>query len=114
MEAQVLKHCEGVKSKIPDIEKALEIVEFTQKKSGNELDVEFMVSNNIFAKGLVPVGETVCLWLGAGVMCEYSFEDATALLSKNLENASVTLRQNESDLDFIKDQVTTCEVSKFF
>ncbi len=121
MEAQILKHNEGIKVKIPDIEKAIEAVEYMEKKNAqqtneesekNKLSVDFMVSNNLWAKAEVPIAETVCLWLGADIMCEYSFEEARALLNKNLTNAVTTLANNESDLDYIKDQITVCEVSK--
>ena len=114
MEAQILKHSEGIKSKIPDIEKAIEAVEYLEKKkndSNENMNVDFMVSNNLWAKALVPASETVCLWLGADVMCEYTLDEARTLLSKNLENANTTLKNNEVDLDFIKDQMTVCEVN---
>ncbi len=117
MEAQILKHSEAVKGKIPDIEKAIEAVEYLQKRkaeSDNEsqsIKVDFMVSNNLWAKADVPVTDSVCLWLGADIMCEYSLEEAKVLLGKNLENAKTTLKNNESDLDFIKDQITVCEVN---
>ena len=75
------------------------------------MNVDFMVSNNLWAKAEVPVGDTVCLWLGADVMCEYTHDEAKALLKKNLENATTTQKINEEDLDFIKDQMTVCEVS---
>jgi prefoldin subunit 5 len=114
MEAQVSKHSEGIKQKIPDIENAKESVEFILKKQGEKIDLQYMVSNNLYGKAEVPVEKTVCLWLGSGVMCEYSFEEALKLLTNNYDNAFTTLKNNESDLDFIKDQITTCEVSKFF
>jgi prefoldin subunit 5 len=116
MEAQILKHNEAVKGKIPDIEKAIETIQYIEKKkheeSGKVLNVDFMVSNNLWAKANVPVGDTVCLWLGADVMCEFNHDEAKVLLSKNLENAFITQKRNEEDLDFIKDQITVCEVSK--
>lgn len=115
MEAQILKHNEGIKVKIPDIEKAIEAVEYLEKKNSQDesnLNIDFMVSNNLWAKAEVPVGNTVCLWLGADIMCEYTFDEAKTLLKKNLENAKTTLNNNENDLDYIKDQITVCEVSK--
>jgi prefoldin subunit 5 len=33
----------------------------------------------------------VCLWLGANIMVEYSFNEARVLLKKNLENAKANL-----------------------
>ena len=120
MEAQIVKHNEGIKVKIPDIEKAIEAVEYMEKKNKEKkaeeekasLNIDFMVSNNLWAKADVPIGETVCLWLGADIMCEYSFDEAKTLLAKNLSNAKITLGNNETDLDYLKDQITVCEVSK--
>jgi prefoldin subunit 5 len=120
MEAQIVKHNEGIKVKIPDIEKAIEAVEYMEKKNKEEkkedekanLNIDFMISNNLWAKADVPIGETVCLWLGADIMCEYSFDEAKTLLAKNLSNAKITLGNNETDLDYLKDQITVCEVSK--
>lgn len=115
MEAQIVKHSEGVKSKIPDIEKAIEAVEYLEKKNScddtDNMKVDFMVSNNLWAKAEVPKTSTVCLWLGADIMCEYTLDEARGLLRKNLENANTTLKNNEVDLDFIKDQITVCEVN---
>jgi hypothetical protein len=68
MEAQILKHNEAVKGKIPDIEKAIDAIEYMEKKKQDESDsimnVDFMVSNNLWAKAEVPVDENVWLWLG--------------------------------------------------
>ncbi len=115
MEAQIVKHSDGVKSKIPDIEKAIEAVEYLEKKNNSEesenMKVDFMVSNNLWAKAEVPKTSTVALWLGADIMCEYTLDEAKVLLTKNLVNAKTTLSNNENDLDFIKDQITVCEVN---
>jgi prefoldin subunit 5 len=113
MEAQILKHTEGVKTKIPDIEKAIDAVEYLEKKrdESDNMKVDFMVSNNLWAKAEVPPTKSVCLWLGADIMCEYTLEEAKVLLNKNLENAKTTLKNNENDLDLIKDQMTVCEVN---
>jgi hypothetical protein len=45
-------------------------------------------------------------------MCEFTHDEAKVLLNKNLENAFTTQKRNEEDMDFIKDQITVCEVSK--
>ncbi len=44
-------------------------------------------------------------------MVEYSFEEATVLLSNNLEAADKNLKSLEEDIGFLKDQITTTEVS---
>jgi len=42
---------------------------------------------------------------------EYSFSEALALLTKNLEGATKTIHSIEEDLNFLKDQITTTEVN---
>lgn len=115
MEAQIQKHSEVVKVKIPDIEKAIEAVEYIEKRkkedTAEEMKIDFMVSNNLWAKANVPATSTVCLWLGADIMCEFTLDEAKTLLRKNLDNASTTFKNNETDLDFIRDQITVCEVN---
>lgn len=44
-------------------------------------------------------------------MLEYSTEEAESLLRKNLQAATESLAQAEEDLDFLRDQYTTTEVS---
>lgn len=44
-------------------------------------------------------------------MLEYSLDDAQALLEKNLSMANNSLNQLEEDLSFLRDQITTLEVS---
>lgn len=44
-------------------------------------------------------------------MLEYDIDEAQALLEKNLFTASRNLETLEDDLDFLRDQFTTTEVS---
>ena len=112
MEAQIVKNNEGLNVKIPDIEKCLETIEFLEKKEKEKpVNVDYMVSNNLWAKAEVNVPESVFLWLGANVMCEYKMDEAKNLLNQNLLNAKNQIKKNNTDLEFIKDQMTVCEVN---
>lgn len=112
MEQTIIRSNENVKLKIPDIEKCLESIEFLEKKDKKEaMKVDYMVSNSLWAKAEVENPETVFLWLGANIMCEYKLDEAKTLLSENLNNAYKQIKDNESDLDFVKDQMTICEVN---
>ena len=112
MEAQIVKSNEGLKVKIPDIEKCLETIEFFEKKEkGKQMNVDYMVSNNLWAKAEVNVPDSVFLWLGANVMCEYKMDEAKVLLNQNLQNAKEQIKKNNADLEFIKDQTTIGEVN---
>lgn len=44
-------------------------------------------------------------------MLEYTVEEADQLLSKNLSTAKNNLKELQDDLDFLRDQYTTTEVS---
>ena len=47
-------------------------------------------------------------------MLEYSIEEAEALLSKNVDTAINSLEEISNDVNFLRDQVTTTEVSILF
>ena len=112
MEAQIVKSNEGLNIKIPDIEKCLETIEYLEKKEKEKpITVDYMVSNNLWAKAEVNIPDSVFLWLGANVMCEYKMDEAKALLNQNLKNAKEQVKRNNSDLEFIKDQMTIGEVN---
>ena len=112
MEAQIVKSNEGLNVKVPDIEKCLETIEYLEKKDKEKpINVDYMVSNNLWAKAEVKIPDSVFLWLGANVMCEYKMDEAKTLLNQNLQNAKNQIKKNNNDLEFIKDQMTVCEVN---
>ncbi|KAM0984745.1 hypothetical protein ACFX13_012299 [Malus domestica] len=102
-----------LQAKIPDIEKCLDVVATLQAKkgTGEELITDFEVSEGIYSRASIDDTESVCLWLGANVMLEYSCEEATALLRKNLDNARASLEVLLADLQFLRDQVTITQVT---
>ncbi|KAG5023770.1 hypothetical protein JHK82_019670 [Glycine max] len=75
-------------AKIPDIEKCLDVVATLQAKrgTGEALTADFEVSEEKYSQARIEETDSVCLWLGAIVMLEYSLEEATDLLQKNLDN----------------------------
>ena len=112
MEAQIVKSNEGLNVKVPDIEKCLETIEYLEKKEKDKpINVDYMVSNNLWAKAEVNIPDSVFLWLGANVMCEYKMDEAKSLLNQNLQNAKNQIKKNNNGLEFIKDQMTVCEVN---
>ena len=118
MEAQLVRGRESLKVKMPDIKKTLEMVKLLEQKHAEEdeekkqMDTNFLISDNIWAKAKIPNNTgKVGLWLGANVMVEYNFEEAKEILEKNLQNALTRLQQTDDDLNFLKDQITTTEVN---
>ncbi|CAD8076959.1 unnamed protein product [Paramecium primaurelia] len=111
MEAQLVKQRESMQNKLPEIERALSIVEHLENQKEDEV-VDFLITDTIYSKAVLPKeNKTVALWLGANVMVEFEFNEAKALLSSNKENASSNLRQFDEDIVFLKDQITTIEVN---
>ena len=115
MESSLVRQKASMKQKLPEIKRTLEmVVMLKQKHDGDdkEVDTNFLVSDNIWAKAKVPnTSGKVGLWLGANVMVEYNFGDALTLLGKNLANAQQKYAETDDDLDYLKEQTTTTEVN---
>ncbi|KAJ8767441.1 hypothetical protein K2173_017485 [Erythroxylum novogranatense] len=113
VEMKLLAQQRDLQAKIPDIEKCLDVVATLQAKkgTGEALIADTEVSEGIFSRAKIEDAEAVCLWLGANVMLEYSCDEATALLQKNLENAKASLEVLIADLQFLRDQVTITQVT---
>lgn len=112
-EMKLLAQQRDLQAKIPDIEKCSDIVATLQarKGTGEPLIADFEVSEGIYSRACIEEADSVCLWLGANVMLEYSCEEAKALLQKNLENAKASLDVLVGDLQFLRDQVTITQVT---
>lgn len=101
MEYNLLSKRRRLKSQIPDLKRSLNMIDKLRNEP-NEFETEFLLSDQIFAKAMVPPTENVCLWLGANVMLEYSLDEAESLLTKNITAATRSLEQVEHDLDFLR------------
>ncbi|KAL5681342.1 hypothetical protein ACJX0J_007727, partial [Zea mays] len=108
VEMKLLAQQRDLQAKIPDIEKCLDIVSTLQAKNdlGEALIADFELSEGIYSCAKIEDTDSVCLWLGANVMLEYSCDEANALLKKNLENAKASLEVLVADLQFLRDQQT--------
>ncbi|CAL1397456.1 unnamed protein product [Linum trigynum] len=113
VEMKLLAQQRDLQAKIPDIEKCLDVVSTLQSKkgTGEALIADFEIAEGIYSRASIDESDSVCLWLGANVMLEYSCEEATALLQKNLENAKASLEVLIADLQFLRDQVTITQVT---
>ncbi len=99
--------------KIPDIQQSLETVLFIKRKNeeGEKYSTHFPLTDNCHAKAELEPTSTVCLWLGANVMMEYSIEEAEKLLTTSQENAKTSLKSLDTSLSFLREQITTTEVN---
>ncbi|KAG4068558.1 hypothetical protein HA402_004899 [Bradysia odoriphaga] len=99
-----------LKQQIPDLLKSLDMIEVLKKQSEDQ-ETQFLLSEQVFLKTVIPPTKTVCLWLGANVMLEYPLDEAEVLLRQNMETAAQNLKCLEYDQDFLRDQLTTTEVN---
>eukprot|EP00088_Acartia_fossae_P002972 TRINITY_DN1123_c0_g1_i15.p1 TRINITY_DN1123_c0_g1~~TRINITY_DN1123_c0_g1_i15.p1 ORF type:complete len:204 (-),score=55.18 TRINITY_DN1123_c0_g1_i15:948-1505(-) len=102
-----------LRAQVPDIKSSLLVIEkLRSKKADNQnMETQFLLSDQVFAKADIPPTDRVCLWLGANVMLEYTLDDAQELLSKNLASAEKNLAEIGYDLDYLRDQMTITEVT---
>lgn len=113
MEFNLVNKRRRLKAQIPDLENSLEMIKKLQveKNNSHDLETQFVLSDQVYAKAVIAPTDKVCLWLGANVMLEYTLDDAQELLTKNIQAAKKNLAYIEHDLDFVRDQFTTTEVN---
>ncbi|KAF9159895.1 hypothetical protein BGX21_002856 [Mortierella sp. AD011] len=116
MEINMLQRKRNLDSKIPEIRKTLEMVQFLQSQGEDaddtkEIETLYELNDTLYATAKVQPTGKVCLWLGANVMLEYPVEEAASLLTSKLEAALKTLKNTEEDLAYLRDQITTMEVN---
>jgi len=113
MEANLGQKKKRLMSQIPELQSSLDIVKHLDdnKKNTESMTTKFLLAGGLYAKATVPPTDQVCLWLGANVMLTYTTEEALKLLNKNLESAVNKLKEVNQDLNFLRDQSTTTEVS---
>ena len=112
-EKHLLRNKQRVKEKMPDITQSLEAVRFLQAASedGDAVSLTVPLADHLYANARIPPSGAVGLWLGANVMVEYTYEEAIALLTENLDKSHESLANIQRDLDFVKDNIITTEVN---
>ncbi|XP_026806237.1 prefoldin subunit 3 [Rhopalosiphum maidis] len=100
-----------LQSQLPDLENTLEMIKTMKAHKGQQLKTDFLLSDDVYAKAHIQATDNVYLWLGANVMLEYNLDDATELISRNIQLATDNMGQVDDDLDFLRDQFTTTEVN---
>ena len=74
-------------------------------------DTYFNLSDQVYAQAKVNPSGKCCIWLGANIMIEYTYEEAEKMLSANLETVKKKFQDADEDLSHVKDQLTTTEVN---
>lgn len=101
MEYNLLSKRKRLRSQIPDLKRSLSMIEKLETEK-EEFETQFLLSDQVYAKAVIPPTNTVCLWLGANVMLEYGLDDAKELLQQNITAANRNLGYVEHDIDFLR------------
>ncbi|KAJ3045635.1 hypothetical protein HK097_001136 [Rhizophlyctis rosea] len=113
MENNNLQRKKSLESKIPEIKKTLDMVNFliSKEDSDEPIQTQYELSDTLWATAKIKSTDTVNLWLGANVMLQYTTAEAKDLLISKLSAAKVSLTQVDEDLEFLREQITTMEVN---
>lgn len=125
MEMNTQRRSVGLKEKIPDIKKTLDMVRFLKlNRENNEeegvesedeeeegkggIETHFELNDTLYARARIAPKDTeeVYLWLGANVMLAYPITEAETMLSEKLAAAELSLANCEEDLEFLREQIT--------
>ncbi|EAW11561.1 tubulin-binding prefolding complex subunit PAC10 [Aspergillus clavatus NRRL 1] len=116
MELNTQRRAQGLREKIPDIKKTLEVVRFLKLQkdaSSSTLETSFELNDTLYARAQISPSDTdeVYLWLGANVMLAYPIAEAETMLQDKLSAAEQSLANCDEDLEFLREQITTIEVA---
>lgn len=111
MEVNTQRRAAGLREKIPDIKKTLEMVRFLKTRRDNgsaPLQTNFELNDTLYARATVDTADTeeVYLWLGANVMLAYPVGEAQTMLEEKLSAAQLSLSNCDEDLEFLREQIT--------
>lgn len=116
-EAKLVKTRQTLEQKIPDLRRALKAVRSIEEQStrcganSTSIQTHFELSDGMYVRASIPPTKSVCLWLGANVMVEYSYAEALELLTKNLDAAQTNLNGTRVDINYLRDQLNTTDVN---
>jgi len=129
MEMNTQRRSVGLREKIPDIKKTLDMVKFLKSRHDNNnnnvndddeeedgkdiIESHFELNDTLYARAKISSkdAEEVYLWLGANVMLAYPIDEAESMLVEKLQAAQSSLNNCEEDLEFLREQITTLEVA---
>lgn len=116
-EEKLAKSRDTLEEKIAEVQRALKAVKALKEKTtrfgenSKDIETQFELSDGIYVRATIPPTQTVCLWLGANVMVEYSHNEAIELLTKNLSSAQTNLSETYVDISYLRDQLNTTDVN---
>lgn len=112
-----MKGRDALEEKIAEVKRAIVAVTALSDRSSraasnlSPIETQFELSDGIYVRASIPHSSTVCLWLGANVMVEYTHPEAIKLLNKNLTSAESNYTDTCNDITFLRNQLNTTDVN---
>lgn len=116
-EERLVKGKDTLEDKIAEVKRAISAVSALSDRNsrsetiGKSIETQFELCDGIYVRASVPQSATVCLWLGANVMVEYTHTEALQLLNKNLSSAEKNHLDTTEDIAFLRNQLNTTDVN---
>lgn len=116
-EERLVKGKDALEDKIAEVKRAITAVSALADRSSRAgsntkpINTQFELSDGIYVRATIPHSSTVCLWLGANVMVEYTHTEALTLLNKNLTSAETNFKDTCNDISFLRNQLNTTDVN---
>ncbi|VEU19707.1 DEKNAAC100051 [Brettanomyces naardenensis] len=112
-------------TKIPDIQKTLDICKYFKSKSeqieeggdiqekDKQIEVNYQLNDTVYSKAVIDPKDigSVRLWLGANIMVEYAIEEAIEMLAERLKTTIKGKENTLEDLEYLRSNITTMEVN---
>lgn len=108
----------NLSTKLPELKKALDAATLFLQKSASSsissekpMELQFELSESLYATAKITNVDKVCVWLGANVMLEYPLAEAVQLLQTKYGNGQKSFQIVNEDLEYLREQITTMEVN---
>lgn len=118
MEESKRSTLESLETKVPDIEKTLEMCKFLKEKHDqraeqDSVNVSYQLNDTVYSEAVIDTKDLdhVRLWLGANVLVEYPIEEAIEMLADRLTKTLKSKETTLEDLDYLRSNITTMEVN---
>ncbi|KAI6170422.1 Prefoldin subunit 3 [Aphelenchoides bicaudatus] len=101
-------------SNLPDFNRALEHIKLCREakiKGKDSLTTLSKLEENSYQRFRITNLDKVTLLLGCNTFAEFTLDEAEKLLTDNVSGIERVLGQLRSELDWLRDQITTSEVS---
>lgn len=118
MERSLLGQKDTLRAKTVAIRETMDAIKLLQKQrdkakegANGDLKAHLQLAETLHVEATVPPTDTVCLWLAADVVMEYTLEEAEEVLSRSLKFANKYLEEAEADMEWLRTQITMTEVN---